>query len=122
VCLQDDSVGEVNSSEIVENVAREALTGPGGGALSALNSRLVVAMSNINRNIAEGGVYNPVGGAMYLDISAAEIADCELLENVVRGGAYANGGTAPQSHRLTACVGRARPSFMQEPCTLTTRN
>ena len=81
-----------------------------------------MVLSTINLNIAEGGVYNPGGGAMYLDTSAAEIADCELLENVVRGGAYGNGGTAPQSHRLTACVVRARPSFMQEPCSLTTRH
>jgi hypothetical protein len=96
VCFQNNSVGEVHASEIVKNLARDALAGPSGGAFFVDYSRLTLAMSTINLNIAEGGVYNPVGGAIYVYTSVAEIADCELLENLVRGGAYANGGTGPK--------------------------
>jgi hypothetical protein len=94
------SVGEVSESEIMDNVARAALSYPSGGAVYVEEgARLVLATSKVNRNVAEGGSYTylPSGGAIYLDWSAGEIIDCELLENVARGGQYANGGTAPQT-------------------------
>jgi hypothetical protein len=95
--IDGDSVGEFSDSEIVENVAREALAGPGGGAFYVASSRLVLVASKINRNTVEGGVYNPLGGAICLDYSSvSEIEGCELFENVARNGAYTNGGTGPQ--------------------------
>jgi hypothetical protein len=100
----DGSVGEVSESEIVDNVARAALSYPQGGAVYVeKGARLVLAMSKVNRNVAEGGSYtfSTAGGAIYLNNGAGEIVDCELLENVARGGKYANAGTA---HRI--CTAR----------------
>jgi hypothetical protein len=94
----DGSVGALSESEIVDNVARAALSFPLGGAFYVeKGARLVLTTSSVNRNFAEGGDYThlPAGGAMYLDSSTIEIVDCELLENVARGGKYANAGTAP---------------------------
>jgi hypothetical protein len=92
----DDSVGEVSESEMVDNVARAALSFPQGGAFYVeKGARLVLTTSKVNRNVAEGGD-NPAGGAIYLQGATGETVDCEFLENVVRGGRYANAGTAPQ--------------------------
>jgi hypothetical protein len=95
----DGSVGEVDESELVDNVATAALTYPQGGAVYVEGgARLLLTMSKVNRNVAEGGDYTycPSGGAICLDGAAGDIVDCELLENVVRSGRYANAGTAPQ--------------------------
>ena len=102
----DGSVGQVSESEIVENVARAALSYPLGGAIYVENgARLLLTTCKVNRNIAEGGDYTSLlvadevsGGAIYLvDGGAGKIVDCELLENVARGGKYAHAGTAPQT-------------------------
>jgi hypothetical protein len=92
----EGSVGEVSKSEIVDNVARAALSFPYGGAVYVeKRARLLLTTSKVNRNVAEGGD-NPAGGAIYLQGATGEIVDCELLENIVHGGRYANAGTAPQ--------------------------
>ena len=99
----DDSVGEVSESEIVDNVARGALSYPMGGAFFVQYGRLVLTTSKVNRNVADAGggySYNPSGGAIYLYSSEGEIVDCELLENIVRGGLYASAGTDPQSKAI----------------------
>jgi hypothetical protein len=106
----DGSVGQVSESEIVDNVARAALSYPLGGAFCVEDgARLLLTTCKVNRNIADGGDYafllvadEVTGGAIYLAYGGAgEIVGCELLENVARGGKYANAGTAPQT-RLCA--------------------
>ena len=127
VFISDESFGEASESEIVENVARAALSYPQGGAFYVLNrARLVLTTCKVNRNVADGGGYsfNPGGGALYLDGVVGEIADCEMLENIARGGIYASGGTAPQTrqHVLSVCSRRSlrrcvhRISRVQVPC------
>jgi hypothetical protein len=122
----DGSVGQVSESEIVDNVARAALSYPMGGAIYVENgARLLLTTCKVNRNIAEGGDYTSLlvadevsGGAIYLvDGGAGEIVGCELLENVARGGKYANAGTAPQIRpcapsALHCTNGVRRPSRM----------
>jgi hypothetical protein len=95
----DDSVGEVSESEVVDNVARGALSYPMGGAFFVQYGRLVLTTSNVNRNVADGGDYafNAGAGALYLYFAVGEIVDCELLENVARGGDYADAGIVPQT-------------------------
>jgi hypothetical protein len=94
VYIDGDSVGEVNESEMVKNLARLALRSSYGGALFVEGSRLVLAMSKINRNLADGnGQSNLAGGAIFLTSSVAEVADCEVVENVARGGVLTRAGT-----------------------------
>ncbi len=107
VFISDESFGEASESEIVENVARAALSYPLGGAISVENgARLLLTTCKVNRNVADGGGYSyiPSGGALYLDSVVGEIVDCELLANSARDGTYANGGTVPQTRHYVPSV------------------
>jgi hypothetical protein len=94
VYIDGDSVVHVSESEIVENVARAALSDSGAGAFYVDGSRLVLALSKINRNVVEGRMYSQFmcAGAIYVYSSAIVITGCELLENVVLGGTYTEAG------------------------------
>ena len=113
VYIDGDSVGEVNESEMVKNLARLALRSSYGGALFVEGSRLVLAMSKINRNLADGnGQSNLAGGAIFLTSSLAEIADCEVVENVAGGGAeFTRAGTDVLRSAHDLKLGRVLPCF-----------
>ena len=64
----------LRESEIVDNVAKAALAYPCSGAIYAISSTLVLAMSKVNRDVVDGGGFGPYGGAVYLSDSAAQIA------------------------------------------------
>jgi hypothetical protein len=108
----ENSVVEINGTEIVANRARASLLYTDAGAMYVENSRFVLTTSKIHRNVAEDSTMMTSAGAIDLANANAEITDCLLTENVARRSTrYTDAGRV-----LCSFGGRGRsqwPAFFQ---------